>query len=121
MVPGYYTTVVTDMAIEWMEERRESGDGKPFLMMLGHKAPHSFYFPEPKYEGAFDDVRVPYPETAFQLDDKPVWISQRLSTWHGIYGPIYGFREKFPDRRAESVKHFAAFVRAYTASIKSIA
>ena len=68
VVPGYYTTVVTDMSIEWMESLK--GD-KPFLLMLGHKAPHSFYFPEKKYENAFDHVRIPYPETSFQLDDKP--------------------------------------------------
>ena len=42
-----------------------AGD-KPFLLMLGHKAPHSFYFPEPKYEHAFDDVEVPYPDIGVQ-------------------------------------------------------
>jgi N-acetylglucosamine-6-sulfatase len=120
VVPGYYTTVVTDMAIEWMEERRESGDGKPFLMMLGHKAPHSFYFPEPKYEGAFDDVRVPYPETAFQLDDKPVWISQRLSTWHGIYGPLFDWRKDFPDTSAAGMGAFENMVRAYWGTLLSV-
>ena len=67
--------------------------------MLGHKAPHSFYFPEPKYEHAFDNVRVPYPDTAFMLDDKPAWIKERLSTWHGIYGPLFEWRKKFPDDR----------------------
>ena len=50
---GYYTTVVTDMALDWLQ--RDHG-GKPWLMILGHKAPHSFYTPEPKYAHAFDDV-----------------------------------------------------------------
>jgi len=77
---GYYTTVVTDMALEWMKEQKDA----PFLLMLGHKAPHSFYFPEEKYAHVFDEVRIPYPESAFQLEDKPEWISKRLSTWHGI-------------------------------------
>ena len=43
VVPGYYTNVVTDMAVEWLEERKKAR--QPFLLMLGHKAPHSFYFP----------------------------------------------------------------------------
>ena len=42
------------------------------MMIVGHKAPHSFYTPEPKYEHAFDDVPVSYPRvSAFALDDKP--------------------------------------------------
>jgi arylsulfatase A-like enzyme len=55
VVPGYYTHVVTDMAIDWLNRPR--GD-KPWLLMVGHKAPHSFYYPEPKYENAFDHVRI---------------------------------------------------------------
>ena len=39
---GYYTHVVTDLAVDWL--KRDRGD-KPWLLMLGHKAPHSFYFP----------------------------------------------------------------------------
>ena len=57
--------------------------------MIGHKAPHSFYFPEAKYAHSFDKVDVPYPDTAFKLADKPEWIKQRLNTWHGIYGPLF--------------------------------
>lgn len=118
LVPGYYTTVVTDMAIDWMEEQEDSD--KPFLLMLGHKAPHSFYFPEPKYEKAFDHVRVPYPQTAFQLDDKPKWIKQRLSTWHGIYGPLFDWRKEFPDTSAAGMLHFENMVRAYWGTLLSV-
>jgi len=118
VVPGYYTTVVTDMAIDWMEEQEDSD--KPFLLMLGHKAPHSFYFPEPKYEKAFDHVRVPYPQTAFQLDDKPKWIKQRLSTWHGIYGPLFDWRKEFPDTSAAGMLHFENMVRAYWGTLLSV-
>jgi len=117
VVPGYYTHVVTDMAAEWLNRPR--GD-KPWLLMLGHKAPHSFYFPEPKYEHLFDAVRVPYPETAFMLDDKPDWIRQRLYTWHGIYGPLFEWRKKFPDDSPEAVKDFEAMTRAYWGTIVSV-
>lgn len=118
VVPGYYTTVVTDMALDWMK-KQEEGD-KPFLLMLGHKAPHSFYFPEKKYEKSFDHVRVPYPETAFQLKDKPKWISQRLSTWHGIYGPLFDWRKNFPDTSAAGMLAFEKMVRAYWGTLLSV-
>ena len=117
VVEGYYTNVVTDMAVEWLGEDR--GD-KPFLLMLGHKAPHSFYYPEPKYEGAFDDVRIPYPESAFDLDDKPKWIQQRLTTWHGIYGPLFDWRKDFPDTSAAGMLAFENMTRAYWGTLLSV-
>jgi N-acetylglucosamine-6-sulfatase len=116
VVPGYYTHVVTDMAEAWLKRPRE----QPFLLMLGHKAPHSFYVAEPKYTHVFDDVDIQYPDTAFMLDDKPGWIQQRLNTWHGIYGPLFDFRKKFPDSRREAVRDFAAMTRAYWGTILSV-
>jgi N-acetylglucosamine-6-sulfatase len=88
--------------------------------MLGHKAPHSFYVPEPKYAHSFDTVDVRYPATAFLLDDKPAWFKTRLYTWHGIYGPLFDFRKTFPDDRPEAVKDFAAMTRAYWTTIRSV-
>ncbi len=132
VVKGYYTQVVTDMAIEFLSRKRPAMDGggegggggsggdKPFMLILGHKAPHSFYFPEPKYEHAFDHVDVQYPDTAFKLDNKPDWIKKRLPTWHGIYGPLFDYRKKFPDSSPEAVKDFAAMTRAYWGTIRSI-
>jgi arylsulfatase A-like enzyme len=116
VLPGYYTHVVTQLASDWLKRPRQ----KPWLMLLGHKAPHSFYFPEPKYQHAFDAVEVKYPQSAFELDDKPAWIKQRLPTWHGIYGPLFEWRKTFPDSRPEAVKDFAAMTRAYWGTILSV-
>ena len=117
LVKGYYTTAVTDIALEWL--KRDHG-GKPWLMMLGHKAPHSFYTPEPKYAHTFDDVRVPYPASAFSLQDKPEWIKERMYTWHGIYGPLFEWRKQFPDDRPEAVKDFENMVHAYWGTVLSV-
>ncbi|HEX3659713.1 MAG TPA: sulfatase [Pirellulales bacterium] len=116
VVPGYYTHVVTKMAEDWIKRPRQ----QPWMLMLGHKAPHSFYFPEPKYAHAFDAVDIRYPASAFHLQDKPDWIRQRLYTWHGIYGPLFEWRKKFPDDRPEAVKDFAAMTRAYWGTILSV-
>ena len=114
---GYYTTAVTDIALDWLQRDHQS---RPWMMILGHKAPHSFYTPEDKYKHAFDDVEVKYPESAFSLDDKPVWIKERLATWHGIYGPLFEWRKKFPDERPEAVADFANMVHAYWSTILSV-
>jgi N-acetylglucosamine-6-sulfatase len=113
---GYYTTVVTDLAIDWLNRPRK----QPFCLILGHKAPHTPYTPEKQYEHLFDQQPIYYPWSAFTLQDKPEWIKERLVTWHGIYGPIYGFREKFPDTSAAGQLEFAAFVRSYLATIESV-
>ncbi|MBE2282741.1 MAG: sulfatase [Prosthecobacter sp.] len=117
VIKGYYTTVVTDLAMDWLKQ--QSPD-KPWCAFIGHKAPHSFYTPEPKYEHAFDDVRVPYPATAFHLDDKPAWMKQRLYTWHGIYGPLFEWRKKFPDDRPEAVRDFENMVHGYWGTVLSV-
>jgi N-acetylglucosamine-6-sulfatase len=117
IVEGYYTTTVTDMALQWIGERKQD---KPWLLMLGHKAPHSFYTPEKKYEKSFDHVDVNYPHSAFRLDGKPEWIRQRSSTWHGIYGPLFEFRKKFPDTSAAAVVDFEKMVRSYWGTILSV-
>lgn len=114
---GYYTHVVTDYALNWLKERKSD---EPWALCLGHKAPHSFYFPEPKYEHAFNDVKVSYPASSAMLDDKPDWIRQRLTTWHGIYGPLFEWRKKFPDARPEAVADFERMVHAYWGTVLSV-
>jgi N-acetylglucosamine-6-sulfatase len=89
-------------------------------LILGHKAPHGPFVPEEKYLHTYDNVKIPYPASAFQLDTKPEWVVERLDTWHGIYGPLYGFREKYPDTRPEGVDIFGQFVRSYVGTINSV-
>ena len=117
LIKGYYTTTVTDMALDWLKRDQA---GKPWALCIGHKAPHSFYTPEEKHAHTFDAVRVPYPDTAFQLADKPAWIQQRLRTWHGIYGPLFEWRKKFPDDSPAAVKDFENMVHGYWGTILSV-
>jgi N-acetylglucosamine-6-sulfatase len=116
-IRGYYTTVVTDLALDWLRRARV---GKPWALCIGHKAPHSFYTPEEKYAHSFDAVRVPYPDTTFHLDNKPAWIKDRLYTWHGIYGPLFEWRKQFPDDRPVAVKDFENMVHGYWGTILSV-
>jgi N-acetylglucosamine-6-sulfatase len=116
-VAGYYTDRVTDMALDWLAQRET---GKPFVLVVGHKAPHGPFVPEPRYANLYDNMPYPYPHSGFELQDKPAWIRERLPTWHGIYGPLYGFRDKFPDESPEAVTDFERFVRSYVATINSV-
>ena len=63
-LPGYYTHVVTDYALDWLKQRDKS---KPFLLMCQHKAPHREWEPALRHLNA-DGDRV-YPEPATLFDD----------------------------------------------------
>ena len=56
---GYSTDVLTDLALEWLQQRRE----KPFLLYLSFKAPHFPFEPAPRHKGRYDKFPVPYPPT----------------------------------------------------------
>ena len=62
-VEGYCTEVVTDKTIKWLNEQRDKS--KPFMLMMQHKAPHRDWSPAIKYLTAFDDVKIPEPDTLF--------------------------------------------------------
>ena len=42
---GYVTEIITDKCIKWMKEAKNSG--KPFMLMMHHKAPHREWQPGP--------------------------------------------------------------------------
>ncbi|RBP46183.1 arylsulfatase A-like enzyme [Roseimicrobium gellanilyticum] len=117
VIPGYYTTVATDLATNFIKKDHA---GKPWFLVLGQKAPHSFYTPEEKYKHTFDEVRVPYPKSAFMLDDKPAWYKDRLYTWHGIYGPLFEWRKEFPNDKPEAVRDFENMIHGYWGVIQSL-
>jgi len=60
---GYTTDIITDLALEWLEEGRDGG--KPFMLMYQHKAPHRNWQPGPQYLTMYDDEEIPEPSTLF--------------------------------------------------------
>jgi arylsulfatase A-like enzyme len=62
-VEGYCTDIVTDLAIEWLEEQRKE-DG-PFMLMCQHKAPHRNWMPALRHLELYGDQEIPEPSTLF--------------------------------------------------------
>jgi len=107
VIKGYYTTVVTDAAVDWIKKKH----AKPWMLVLGHKAPHGGPItPEPKYEKVFDAEAVTKPANAeaYKGGGKPKWLEEQYPTWHGLGGPLYGQKE------------YGKFVRAYLGTIASV-
>ena len=62
-IEGYCTDVVTDLAVEWLKEKRD--DSKPFMLMVQHKAPHRNWMPALRHLSLYDDIDIPEPPTLF--------------------------------------------------------
>lgn len=62
-VEGYVTDVITDKALNWLENERKRD--RPFMLMVQHKAPHREWEPGPDHLTLFDDVKIPEPDTLF--------------------------------------------------------
>jgi arylsulfatase A-like enzyme len=58
----YVTDVVTDLAIDFIRQRPA---GRPFFLMLHHKAPHRPWEPDAKHRAQFADRWIPEPPTLF--------------------------------------------------------
>jgi arylsulfatase A-like enzyme len=61
--PGYVTDVITDKALKWLREERDSE--RPFMIMIQHKAPHREWSPGPEHVADFKGKRIPEPTTLF--------------------------------------------------------
>lgn len=59
---GYCTDIITDKAVDWLKKQKENG--KPFMLMAQHKAPHRNWSPPLRYLDLYKNA-VPEPETLF--------------------------------------------------------
>ncbi|MFT3797424.1 sulfatase [Microbacterium sp.] len=57
--PGYATDVITDLALNWLEQH--SGDG-PWCVLIWHKAPHRSWEPDDKHKDMYSEP-IPVPGT----------------------------------------------------------
>ena len=55
---GYVTNLITDAALQWLENRNTD---KPFCMLLHHKAPHRCWMPDTSHLHLYNDVKFPLP------------------------------------------------------------
>ncbi len=61
-IEGYSTDIITDLALNWLIERRPD---RPFLLMCQFKAPHIHRVPPPRHMDDYDDATLPVPATLF--------------------------------------------------------
>jgi arylsulfatase A-like enzyme len=60
---GYVTEIITEKCIKWLSDVKNSG--KPFMLMMHHKAPHREWQPGPNELSLYKNTTFPEPETLF--------------------------------------------------------
>lgn len=82
---GYTTDILTDFAVQWLEER--SKDKKQFFLYLSHKAVHAEFHPAERHRGRYKDIDIRYPATMANTERnyrmKPRWVKEQRASWHG--------------------------------------
>ena len=77
VIPGYATDITTDLALDWLENKRDPE--KPFCLLLHHKAPHRTWMPDLQDLGAFDDAELPLPENFYdEYEGRPAAAAQEM-------------------------------------------
>lgn len=84
---GYITDELTDMALEWLNERKEKKSEKPFFLYVSHKGVHSDFVPADRHLGRYKDKVFPVPVTMADTEanyrDKPRWLKDQRNSRHG--------------------------------------
>ncbi|MDG1891679.1 MAG: sulfatase [Verrucomicrobiota bacterium] len=62
IIEGHSTDIVTDLALEWLDQRDVS---KPFALMIQHKAPHRNWKPSLRDLDLYRDLELPEPASLF--------------------------------------------------------
>ena len=93
-VPGYVTDILTDEALQFIDQNA----GRPFLLYLGHKAVHADFFPAERHKSLYSDVKIPHPKSMADTEEnyrgRPEWVRRQRNSWHGVDG-MYDHRVNF--------------------------
>ena len=87
---GYITTLLTDYAIDFLEQTDRA---QPFCLYLSHKAVHSNFTPEEKYAQKFSSKPFTRPTSESKVEknalNRPRWLLDQRNSWHGVDFPYH--------------------------------
>ena len=80
---GYATDVITEEAIQWLDNRDRN---KPFTLHIHHKAPHRYFFAPLKFIEAYHTKTFPEPSTLYAdtAGRGTAWRLQTMSILHDM-------------------------------------
>jgi arylsulfatase A-like enzyme len=103
-ITGHCTDVVTDLAIDWLQNRRDAE--RPFLLMCQHKAPHRNWMPALRHLPLYNDHDIPVPDSLFDhwqdnasaAREQHMTIRRHMHPWYDLFfGPKTAINEETTD------------------------
>lgn len=95
-IPGYVTNIITDNAIDWMENKRRKE--KPFCLLIHHKAIHRNWMADTCHLNLYEDKTFPLPENFFDnYKGRPAAAAQEMSIAKDM-DMIYDLKMLSPDK-----------------------
>ena len=103
---GYTTDILTDLAIEWLNQPQQK---KKRFLYLSYKAVHYPFQPAPRHQGKYADKKIDYPETMANTErnyqTQPHWVRERRYSIHGIDHMETGAFDKDPVPSFDDLYH----------------
>ena len=121
---GYITTLLTDYAVEFLEQQTDRE--KPFFLYLSHKAVHDPFQPEPKYEGTLAKEPYTLPASSEKLSEnqknRPRWLLDQRNSWHGMDFPLHtdGAADTYLRNYCEALRSVDDSIGAVIAQLKKM-
>ncbi len=98
---GYVTNLVTDFSIDWLDHQRDPG--KPFLLMVHHKAMHRTWMPDTTHLDEFKDARYPVPKTFYDdYEGRKAASLQRMSIHTDDMDFVYDLKMADPENEIQT-------------------
>lgn len=93
---GYITNLITDDAIDWMENKRDKD--KPFCILIHHKAIHRNWLSDTCNLSLYEDKTFPLPDNFFDdYEGRPAAAAQEMSIVKDM-DMIYDLKMLRPDK-----------------------
>ncbi len=145
---GYATEIITDKTIEWIKSVKD--EGRPFMVMMHHKAPHRAWEPGPNELGMYEDVSFPEPPGLFddykgnrkaaalnnmsiaetmtmvydlKMSDQPrVGLNEaQLEKWNAVYGPVFEAYQRANPTAVDLVKFkHQRYMKDYLSTVAAV-
>ncbi len=117
---GYITDLLTEYALDWMEEIDRD---RPFFVYLSHKAVHAEFEPSPRHEGTYADADIPTPPSMKNIvrnyEGKPDWVREQRNSWHGV-DYMYHERDDHPDDLEELITRYSEALMAVDENVARV-
>ena len=119
-VEGYVTDIITDMSLDWLEDRDPD---KPFCLLYHHKAPHRPWYSDEKHAGMFLNEEVPEPDTLLDDYANRARAAEAAAMRVGVHMSATDLKCEIPDDMSEEKLRrwgYQRYIKDYLRVVQSV-